>query len=49
MTVLPLRATVSRSPFIVIAKVFHWPTGLSALTFGTQAARTSGGIFLSLR
>ena len=33
MTVVPLRTTVSRSPFIVISKVFHSPTGLSALRF----------------
>lgn len=49
MTSLPLRTAVTRSPFIVISNVFHSPTGLSAQTFGTAAARTSGDADLLLR
>ena len=31
------------------AKLFHSPTGLSALSFGVTPARTAGGIFASMR
>ena len=35
--------TERRSLRSVISKVFHWPTELSARTFGVTPARTEGG------
>ena len=48
-TVPPLRTTLTVFPFTVISKWFHSPTGLSAWSLGMTAARTSGGIFWSIR
>ena len=49
MTVLPFNITVTRLPMTVMSNEFHWPTGLSAGTFGTAAARCSGVRLLSFR
>src|SRR5436189_12005 len=49
MTSSPFSLTQSRSPFIVISNEFHSPRGRSAFFLGVTAARTSAGIFLSVR
>jgi hypothetical protein len=49
ITSMPFSTTVSLSPFIVTSNVFHSPMLRSAFRFGVTPARTSGGIFASVR
>ena len=49
ITVLPFSIDGQAVALHVISKVFHSPTGLSACVFGVTPARTSGGIFASMR
>ena len=48
MTVCSLSTTVTRSPRMVMTKRFHFRGGLSALSLGIQARRTSADSFASL-
>ena len=49
MTVMPFSTTLTVLPRTVISKWFHSPTGLSAWVRGVTAARTSAGVFRSIR